>query len=238
MSSLSSVRSSLNDVGPWVMVNGTNSSVINKPPTTSADAAPRVCHQLPNPRGQRSSSAGLTVTVGVPLGNYDETRLLNVGNNRWMLKTELGASHHIGKIWLEGAGAISLFTDNTQFQVTRTRSQDPIYSAQGHVVWEPRPRFWLSLDGTYFWGGQAQIDGVKSGQPLANSRGGLTSSLPIAARQSLKLSYVRGISTRTGANAQIFSVAWQYRKRWRVSAATAPIWIRRVRSGWRRSTSS
>jgi outer membrane putative beta-barrel porin/alpha-amylase len=161
--------------------------------------------------GPRSpSSAGVSLTLAVPAGEYDAERLLNLGTNRWTLKTEVGASHRLGRWWVEGATAVSLFTTNDEFRRSLRREQAPIYSVQGHLVWEPRARLWLALDGTYYWGGQVRVEGTRSGSELGNSKVGVTASLPVALRHAVKLTLARGLSTRTGTNLQTVGVAWQW----------------------------
>jgi len=155
-------------------------------------------------------SAGVTVTLAAPLGEYDAERLLNLGTNRWTLKTEVGVSRRLGRWWLESAAAVSLFTANDEFQRTLRREQAPIYSLQGHLVWEPRPRLWLSLDGTYYWGGQVRVEGTRRGPELGNSRVGLTASLPVARRHAVKLTVAKGLSTRTGTDFLTVGAAWQW----------------------------
>lgn len=161
--------------------------------------------------GPRSATvAGFTLVLVVPAGAYDAERLLNLGANRWALKAELGASRRFGRWWLEGAAATALFADNDEFQSTSVREQQPIFSLQGHLVWEPRPRLWLAIDGTYFWGGQVEIDGAPRGSELGNSRVGVTGSLPVTGRHSLKVSAARGLSTRTGTDLETYALAWQW----------------------------
>ena len=92
----------------------------------------------------------------------------------------------------------------------RWREQEPIFSLQGHLVWEPRPRLWVALDGTYYWGGQVEVDGVPRGPELGNSRVGITGSLPVSRRHSLKPSVARGLSTRTGTDFETFGLSWQW----------------------------
>ena len=55
--------------------------------------------------------AGLQVTV--PLGQYDPTKLLNVGTNRWSFKPELGMSKAWGSLIL--IPSITFFTSNNDF---------------------------------------------------------------------------------------------------------------------------
>ncbi len=161
--------------------------------------------------GPRSPTvAGFTLAVGIPAGEYDPERLINLGTNRWALKAELGASRRIGRFWIESAAAAALFGDNDEFQRTRVRAQEPIFSLQGHLVWEPRPRLWIALDGTYFWGGQVEVDGVPRGTELGNSRVGITGSVPVTRRHSIKASAARGLSTRTGTDFETYGLAWQW----------------------------
>jgi hypothetical protein len=162
-------------------------------------------------KAERSPTvAGVSFTLGIPTGEYDEDRLINIGTNRFSLKSELGISHNLGKWTLEGAAAVSLFQDNDEWMVTSTRSQDPLYSVQAHIVRDFKRRLWLALDATYYWGGQAQVNGVDAGTDLSNSRIGATLSLPVGKTQSIKLNAASGVSTRTGTDFDSFGIAWQW----------------------------
>ena len=44
---------------------------------------------------------GAALTVSPPLGQYDETRLVNIGSNRWWFKPSLGVSQSLGPWTLE-----------------------------------------------------------------------------------------------------------------------------------------
>lgn len=154
--------------------------------------------------------AGLSVTVGVPVGEYDEERVINIGTNRFSAKTEVGISHALRRWTFEGSAAVAVFADNRDWLGSSTRTQDPIYSAQAHAVRDFKPRLWLAFDATYYWGGQARVDGVDSGVELANSRLGLTLSLPVAATQSVKISVSSGVATRTGTDFDAYGLAWQW----------------------------
>ncbi len=153
---------------------------------------------------------GATLTVQAPTGQYYPSKLINIGTNRWSFKPELGLSKPIGKWWLEVYGGVWLFTTNTDFFGGQTRQQDPLYVAQGHVVYEFRPRMWLALDGTWYGGGATTVNGVANYDRQSTSRAGLTFSTPIGRGQSVKFGYGRGTSARIGSKLNTISVAWQY----------------------------
>jgi hypothetical protein len=69
---------------------------------------------------------GASLQVSVPWGQYDDTRVVNIGTNRWFVKPELGVSKALGRWTLELSTAATLYTDNADFYGGNRRSQDPI----------------------------------------------------------------------------------------------------------------
>lgn len=161
-------------------------------------------------RARRGTLVGASVTVATPVGQYNPTHLINLGANRWSFKPEVGVSQPIGRWALEGYLGVWFFTTNTSFfRGDSRRSQDPIVAAQGHLSYTFPSRAWIALDGTWYRGGQTVIDGLAKADLLRNTRAGATFSLPVGRRQSVKLSYTTGASTRVGADFDTFGVAWQ-----------------------------
>ncbi len=75
-----------------------------------------------------------------------------------------------------------------------------------------KPRLWMSADINYWRGGRTSVNGVEGSQTLqANSRFGVTGSVPLTRRQSFKISYSDGVIVRIGGNFQVLSVGYQYR---------------------------
>ena len=153
---------------------------------------------------------GASVQVAAPLGQYDKDKLVNIGGNRWWVKPEIGASRSFGKFSLELSLAATVFTDNDDF-LGQTREQDPIYSAQGHLVYQFRSGVWLALDGVYYTGGRTTRDGVRGDDLQENTRFGLTFAVPINKYNSLKLFAATGVITRTGSDFDTVGIAWQTR---------------------------
>ena len=47
---------------------------------------------------QQDLIVGASLQVSVPVGQYDETRIVNLGTNRWSFKPELGVSKALGAV--------------------------------------------------------------------------------------------------------------------------------------------
>jgi hypothetical protein len=161
---------------------------------------------------------GTSLKVIAPTGQYDPTKLINWGTNRWSFKPEFGYSQAWRKWVLDGYLGVWFFTANSDFwsrniyySGTRSQTQAPIGSFEGHLSYDFKPRLWASLDGNFWFGGKTSVGGVQN--PLSeqsNSRLGATVAIPITKHQSLKFSYSNGTYIRFGGNYQNASVAWQY----------------------------
>ncbi|MFW2372257.1 MAG: transporter [Gammaproteobacteria bacterium] len=160
---------------------------------------------------QQDTIVGATIKLSVPWGQYDPDRLLNLGSNRWSLKPELGISQALGKWIVEGAAAVTFYSDNNDFFGGQELEQAPIYSMQGHVVYNFSPGLWTAINMTYFTGGISKVDGIEKDNKLNNWRLGITLALPMNKFSSIKLAVSTGISTRTGTDFDAILLAWQYR---------------------------
>jgi hypothetical protein len=177
-------------------------------------AVPRqVFAQRPPPR----TIVGVSLRVVAPTGRYVDTRAINPGNNRWAFKPEIGVSRRIKRVLLDGYGGAWWFTDNDDYLAPNVdtrgsvRSQAPIASFEGHVSYDIKPRLWVSGDVNYWYGGRTTVNGVRSLTSLqANSRFGVSGSVPISRAQALKVSFSDGVITRVGGSFTILSAAWQY----------------------------
>jgi hypothetical protein len=159
---------------------------------------------------QQDLIVGASLQVQAPLGQYDPSRLVNLGTNRWAFRPEVGVSKALGALTVELAAAVNIYTDNDDFLGTQTRKQDPLYAVQTHVVRSFASRIWIAFDGTYYEGAAATVDGASISEALSGSRLGLTLSLPIDPRNSVKLAWSGGISARTAADYDAIGVTWQH----------------------------
>jgi hypothetical protein len=155
--------------------------------------------------------AGASLQIYLPMGQYDPDKLVNIGTGRYTFKPELGISKTVGPLQLELTGGAAFYTVNKNFYQGKTRSQEPIYSIQGHINYNFPKGIWAAIDGTYYWGGSSTVDGVKGNDLQKNTRLGCTLALPLSIHHSLKLNYSTGVSTRTGTDFDLIGILWQYR---------------------------
>jgi len=156
------------------------------------------------------TTLGFSINLSAPTGEYDPSKLVNIGTNRWALKTEFGVSQPVRRWYLEAYIGTWFFADNNDFFGGQRRQQDPLSSIQAHVSYTFKPRMWLAFDATYYDGGETRLNGVNKHDRQANSRGGLTFSMPMGKEYSLKLSWNRGATTRIGSNFTTYGVGLQY----------------------------
>jgi len=154
---------------------------------------------------------GVSLQVSAPAGQYDDTKLVNIGTNRWYFKPELGVSKAQGPLTLEFKAAVTLFTTNTDFFNGNRRSQDPLYSLQAHAIYNFPSGIWGSLDGTYFTGGRTTLNGTLNSDLQQNWRVGGTLAFPVDRHNSIKLYASTGMASRTGNSFDLLGIAWQYR---------------------------
>ena len=154
---------------------------------------------------------GVSFQVSAPLGQYDDTKLLNLGNNRWSFRPELGISKAWGPWTLEIAPSVTFFTDNPDFFNGKNFAQAPLYLVRGSLIRNFESGAWISLDGLYFTGLRTTVNGVKDDNEQENVRAGLTLALPVDRQNLVKLNATTGIYTRTGSDFRLVGIAWQYR---------------------------
>jgi hypothetical protein len=154
---------------------------------------------------------GFSFVAVVPTGQYSNEKLINIGTNRWAFRPEFGLSFPVGRWTLEGAAGVWLFLDNQHtYPGENVRSQDPLYSFQAHVGYTVRPGLWIAVDGTYYAGGKTYTNDVPGDTRQANSRIGVTGSVPLARRHSIKVSASTGVDARVGSKFDAYGIAYQY----------------------------
>lgn len=153
---------------------------------------------------------GTSLSINVPTGQFYDDKAINLGANRWGFKPEIGASYHTGPFYFELFTGVWLFTKNTKYLKTNTSEQNPLFSIQGHVSYTFPSQIWLALTSVYVNGGETKVNGVSVNNFQKNFRTGLTLSVPINMKNSLKANFSKGVATRAGGDFTIYSLTYQH----------------------------
>jgi hypothetical protein len=139
---------------------------------------------------------GVSLKVVAPPGQYDPTKLVNWGANRWAFKPDLGYSKHWNNWFLDSYAGVWFYTTNPRYfspPLPKPQTEQPIGAFEGHLSYDVKPRLWFSLDGNCWFGGVTSLSSIaKPVTRQTSSRVGVTASLPLGPHQSVKASYSDG----------------------------------------------
>jgi len=133
---------------------------------------------------------GAALALTLPLGEYQKDKLLNLGQKRFAIQPQLGVIHTRGPWSYELTGSVSFFTDNNEFLVDHSRSQDPVLLLQAHAVYADPRGWWASAGAAYDWGGSSTIDGVAKNDYREDLLYGGAVGLSLNPRSSVQVTYV------------------------------------------------
>jgi len=111
------------------------------------------------------------VMLGVPMGEYDDDKLVNLGLNRWFSRIALPVKYHFGAFSpgymgsFEITPSVWIFEDNDDF-LGQTLENDPIWQLEMHLTQDFTRSFFGSIDLLYRTGFQSTINGVETGEEL------------------------------------------------------------------------
>ena len=152
---------------------------------------------------------GLTMRTTIPLGQYDENKLVNLGSNRWVFSPQVGLWHVAGHFTFEAYAGVWFFTDNKAFLGGQVRSQNPLYTFQLHVSYELPSGIWIAASTRQSLGGVVSVDGGDPLDPESNNRVGLSIAIPLWPRYSLRLYATTGLTATIGNDYDTLGLAWQ-----------------------------
>jgi hypothetical protein len=155
---------------------------------------------------------GVSLKIVAPTGQYDPTSVINLGTNRWAFKPEIGYSQRWDHWVLDGYVAVWFFMENSEYYPgMQSKTESSVKAFEAHLSYDVRPRLWISLDANFWSGGETSVNGVANRSTYQrNSRVGVTASIPINARNSVKLSFSDGAYVLYGGGYRTISAFWQY----------------------------
>ena len=138
-------------------------------------------------------SLDLIMDIAFPVGEYDNTKTLNLGQNRWYGRIGAPIIWQIGpwvpgrRTTLEFLPAVWLLGDNNDY-LGKTLQTDPLFQLDAHLSRDITHNFWASLDGAWFNGGQSSVD-TSEGTKLNNIALGITLGYQINENINLTFGY-------------------------------------------------
>jgi hypothetical protein len=155
---------------------------------------PRAQKNIPDAlRYEPGFSVDLLADIALPIGEYDSSQPLNLGQNRWYGRVgapivwQLGAWVPGRRTTLELLPAVWLFGDNNDY-VGQTLKTDPLFQLDAHLTRDFTENFWGSLDVAWYSGGKATVNGV-AGEKLNNIGVGLTLGYQVNSNLNLTVGY-------------------------------------------------
>ncbi len=161
-------------------------------------------------RAAPQTIVGASLLIQAPSGDYEADKVINIGTNRWSIKPAIGVIWPMRPTWLlEFELGAWLFGDNDDF-LGETRKQDPILSAEFHLVKRIQSGFWASLDANFYVGGRTSVNGGEQANLQRNSRFGATVVYPFKGRHAIRSSVSTGVVTESGGDFEIFALSYLY----------------------------
>jgi len=159
---------------------------------------------------QKRFNLGAFIRIRPPVGQYDPTKLINLGANRWATKVGLAGSYSFGRrVIVEGHLNSWFFSENTSFFNGNSLKQKSLLSTQLHTTYIFKPGIWLAVSLGKSFLGETILNGVEKNDMQNASRFGAVFACKLNKNNALKLALTSGISTRYGADFTSLIIAYQ-----------------------------
>ena len=141
-------------------------------------------------------SLGALAMITAPTGAYDDTKLLNLGTNRWAFRFGAPLGWAIGGSYLspslttiEFVPSVTFYTINdAPFRAGR-RSQNALFRIEGHVTHNFNRALWGSVDLTGNSGGKTTTDGKDDNNNKSWMGAGITAGMNFSPAFGLSATY-------------------------------------------------
>ncbi|MHA7941929.1 transporter [Formosa sp. 3Alg 14/1] len=147
---------------------------------------------------QYSAKFQMYALVGftAPVGEYNQSRRVNLGANRWAFRLglpmvlALNENKKASAHW-EINPNLYLYTNNNNPFAGETKRQTPLFVLNQHVSKYFMPKLWGSVDLGYQYGGVSQIDDLPKGERINQLAGGVSLGYSVTSAIKIQSSYGR-----------------------------------------------
>jgi len=159
---------------------------------------------------QRRFNLGAVIRIRPPLGQYDPTKFINLGSNRWATKVGMAGSYIFGKRFtLEAHFNSWFFSENEEFFNGNSLKQKPLITTQFHASYIFKPGIWLAVSVGRSFLGETILNGEEKDDLQNSSRFGAVFAYKLNKQNALKLALTSGITTRYGSDFTSLIIAYQ-----------------------------
>ena len=151
---------------------------------------------------------GTALAVRLPTGDYMDDKLINLGQNRFAFRPQIGVVHTRGKWTTEVTAEVAFYTDNDEFFNGKKLEQDPLLFTHVHFTRDLGPGERVSLSLGYDYGGENTVDGEDKDNRSQNTGWALGYSYPITRQSGIKIAYARSRTEKsTGLDIESLALA-------------------------------
>ncbi len=152
---------------------------------------------------------GISLALTLPLGQYFEDKLLNLGQNRFVFRPQVGIVHNWRNWSYELTGSVFLFTKNNNFFNGGTKKQDPVFGMQTHLIRKFKYGIWGALSVGSGLGGQSLVNKQPNRDEREDVLAAFSFGFPLMKKQAIKFVYVRSQTLKKiGADTNSFGITW------------------------------
>jgi hypothetical protein len=161
---------------------------------------------------RHTTTIGTSLEITAPTGQYNSSKLLNLGADRWSFKPEVAVSLPLGREqnWQCDLYAHArFFTDNTSYRGTEVLRQDPLPGFEGHVSYT-FGKAWASIDTLYAFRGTTYVNGIDQSDAQQNLTLGTEINISLNSRNSLVLQFAKAVVHQNAPTYTGFAVKYAY----------------------------
>jgi hypothetical protein len=134
---------------------------------------------------------GAGLAIRLPTGDYHANRLINLGQNRYTIRPQLGIQHNRGAWTFEANTELAFFTENDDFFNGSSLEQDPLLVIYATAAYTFRPGLWAGIGYGYDYGGKSKINGVDKNNRQENNALAISLAYPLSPLLGASVSYIK-----------------------------------------------
>lgn len=156
-----------------------------------------------------NTTIGVSLAITLPLGQYYEDKLINLGQNQLMFCPQVGLVHNWKKWSYELTGSVLVFTKNPNFNNGKDKILDPVFSLQTHLIRSFKPHYWASVSLAYGLGGKSVVNRQPNNDERGDIQSGLAFGFPVIKNQGMKVFYIHSETVKDlGSNLNVLGFGW------------------------------